>query len=201
MLGTKAVLAAQKPKPVARPVLKLIAKGPYLNWDLDKVAEGFGLTRQMAGEHAHDGRLVNPNVSLTMACKGFDRVPDKKSGFFLISHKTGACYRLRVARLALDLPPSKNKGMNRSHDPKSVSGERQIIDGHAVVFTADLPKGPVYFLSNSFADFLVLKGLLDHRYKGDSRPIRTYITECFKEGGGTLNEVIAEATAALAKQP
>ncbi len=174
MIGTRELLEEQK-KALQRPdvVIPLVQKGKRIDWVVENIAQGLGFTVEAAQEGIFaDGRVLNPLVSIWMASHGFIREKDGASGFFVVSRKTSARYRLRVATDKITLTPAISSGAGRISTKAQMAKERAKIDGWAIVFTCDLPQMQIWFVADSMADYFKSIGILDEDWKGDATAIR-----------------------------
>ena len=182
MLDTKELLEARKP-PVEEIVINLLEEGPTIPWTLESIGAGLDLDLKHAGYQVGDGRSVSPMVRNWLGCHGFDLKPDGKTGWFVISQQNGATYRLRIATEWLTLAPSITQKEGWSSAARmQMKSERSKIHGWAIVFMADLPSAPVYFVAESLADFLQQKELLDDKWKGNSIKLKAYFVKALNEG-------------------
>lgn len=176
MLGTKELIAQQQPSP-RKVVVPLVAKGKKLDWNLEEIAAGLKSEVEDAKRVFADSRILNPLVSIWMASHGFIAEEDGKSGYFVVSKRTGARYRLRIARKDITLTPSISSGAGRSGTKAQMVEERSRIHGWAIIFTADLPHCQIWFVAESMADYFKSVGLLDGKWKGDAAAIKKHLEE------------------------
>lgn len=176
MLGTKELLAEQAPQPIVKPAIKTVAKGPTIRWDMDVVAAALQLDRKIAGLMISDGRVTNPIVAMWLGSHGFNMLSDGKTGYVLESRKTKATYRLRIVVKKAAFAPSISRGAGRIAVTSQMATEMEKTCGIAVVFTADLPTAPVYFLSNAFLMQMKTDGILTGPgWTGYNEPLKEYI--------------------------
>lgn len=176
MIGTKELLVQQNP-PAPSIVIPLVSRGKKLNWTLEGIAAGLCCSVESAKRVFADSRILNPLVSIWMSSHGFTAEEDGKSGYFVVSQRTGARYRLRIAREDLVLAPSITLGAGRYFSQKKVQKERAQIHGWAIIFTADLPNAQIWFVAESMADYFKSKGLLNEKWKGKSAAIKQNLEE------------------------
>lgn len=174
--------------------MKPLVKLRLPEFNLDWVAQAMNTDRKNAGKYFCDGRLTHWVIAFCLAVRGFDLEEDKKAtagtkqsggGFILRSKKTGAGYKLKIATKKLDLAPPENSGVNRTFNQATVLAQQQVIDGYAIVFTAELCQAPpmppldaVYFISNAMCRQLVDAGVLNKKFRADeSEPVLEYFRD------------------------
>jgi hypothetical protein len=157
----------------------LIAHGPRIDWDTHMAALGLGIKHEDFMEFCKDGRSLSRLATTWLGANGFEKIKDGKSGYCLAID--GKKYRLRVGTKKLSLAPSSTKGMGRYFTSERQQKEMDLIAGHILIFTADLPNPKTWFIDKALVAHWKSIHVLDDKWAAQAQDIRFLISPVWED--------------------